>query len=624
MKKQSLLFLLSLLGLVGMIQAQAPKSIKYQGVARNASGSALNNTALTVRLTIYDVTATGPVLFKETHAVTTNPFGLYNLNIGQGTAITGTFAAINWGSGAKFIEQEVDFGSGFVSMGTSQFLSVPYALYAEVSGTGGATGATGATGAAGVAGPAGPTGAAGTNGATGANGTNGTNGTNGATGATGAAGVAGPAGPTGAAGANGATGAAGTNGTNGTNGATGATGAAGVAGPTGAVGAAGANGATGATGANGVTGPTGPGTLSGTTNYVIKFTSATGGGNSTIQDNGTSISAGLITPAIAYQMYVYRQQLTVNGDGQCSLFGYRTRDSQNDGTAYSQIATNRASGGFNFWGDVYTFGDASHNYNDYSRCGGSLGAEVSGTYWGSLGYRSSGLLNYGVYGSGAYASGAGLVPTAEANGIGGGFFGTFGTLSKGSVIGHINSGELFAAYNIGDVYTSGKNIEMVASGEEMIPAFGNTSTEATVYKKGKIQLVNGTATIEFDAAYAKLLGEEPIVTVSAMGECNGVYVTAVTKTGFTVKELNNGNSNVQISWISVGNRVDAATTEVPNFVKAKSFDRNLGNVLFNDGNKKQDGEGFWWDGQTIKFGKNYPSSLNLTREQKTQLMLEGK
>ena len=618
MKKQSLLFLLSLLGLVGMIQAQAPKSIKYQGVARNASGSALNNTALTVRLTIYDLTATGPVLFRETHAVTTNPFGLYNLNIGQGTVISGTFAAINWGSGAKFIEQEVNFGSGFVSMGTSQFLSVPYALYAEVSGTGGATGPTGA---AGVAGPAGPTGAAGANGtngtngtngatgATGANGTNGTNGTNGATGATGATGAAGVAGATGATGA---TGAAGANG---------ATGAAGVAGPVGATGAAGA---TGATGANGVTGPTGPGTLSGTTNYVIKFTSATGGGNSTIQDNGTSISAGLVAPSIAYQMYVYRQQLTVNGDGQCSLFGYRTRDSQNDGTAYSQIATNRASGGFNFWGDVYTFGDASHNYNDYSRCGGSLGAEVSGTYWGSLGYRSSGLLNYGVYGSGAYANGAGLVPTAEANGIGGGFFGTFGALSKGSVIGHINSGELFAAYNIGDVYTSGKNIEMVASGEEMIPAFGNTSTEATVYKKGKIQLVNGMATIEFDAAYAKLLGEEPIVTVSAMGECNGVYVTSVTKTGFTVKELNNGNSNVQISWISVGNRVDAATTEVPNFVKAKSFDRNLGNVLFNDGNKKQDGEGFWWDGQTIKFGKNYPSSLNLTREQKTQLMLENK
>ena len=612
MKKQTIAVILSLFGLISFMSAQAPQSIKYQGIARNAVGAVIASSPLTLQLKIHNSTATGPVIYQETHAVTTNSFGLYNVSIGAGTVLSGTFTAINWGIGSKFIEQEVDFGAGLVNMGTSQFLSVPYALYAETSGTSGPAGPTGpaglngtngtngATGATGVAGAAGPTGAAGLNG------TNGTNGTNGATGATGVAGAAGP------------TGAAGLNGTNGTNGATGATG---VAGAVGATGAAGANGATGATGAAGVTGPTGPGTLAGTTNYVIKFTSATGGGNSTIQDNGTSISMGLAAPSVLYQNYVYRTQLTANGDGQSTIYGYRTRDSQNDGTAYSQAGCNRATSGFNYWGDIYTFGEASHNYNDYNRCGGSLGADINGTYWGSLGYRSSGLLNYGVYGSAAYASGAGLVPSSEANGIGGGFFGTFGALSRGSVIGHLNSGELFAAYNIGDVYTSGKNIEMVASGEEMVPAFAATSTEATVYKKGKIQLINGTATIEFDANYAKLLGEDPIVTVSAMGECNGVYVTAVTKNGFTVRELNNGSSNVQISWISVGNRVDATSTEVPQFVKTKSFDRNLNNVLFNDANKKQNGEGMWWDGQTLQFNKNYPASLNPTREQKTQMLL---
>jgi hypothetical protein len=606
MKKISLLIAFALFGITGAMQAQAPQSIKYQGIARNASGSALNNQALTVRLSIYNTTATGPLLYRETHAVTTNGFGLYNLNIGQGSALSGTFNVINWGSGAKFIEQEVDFGSGFVSMGTSQFLSVPYALYAETSGTGG---------------PAGPTGATGAVGATGANGTNGTNG---ATGATGAAG---------AIGATGATGANGTNGTNGATGATGAagaigaTGAAGVAGPTGAAGAIGATGATGvagAIGATGATGATGAGGATGTTNYVSKFTSANTLGNSQIQDNGTGTSVGSLAPQIPYQMYVYRQQLTINGDGQSTLYGYRTRDSQNDGTAYSQVACNRASSGFNFWGDVYTFGDASHNYNDYTRCGGSLGAEVTGAYWGSLGYKNSASLTYGVYGSNAFASGAGLAPSSEASGAGGGFFGSIGVMSRGSIIGQINSGELFATYNMGDVYTSGKHIDMVKSGEEMVPAYGATSTEATVYKKGKITLVNGVATVAFDANYVKLIGENPVVTVSAMGECNGVYVVNVTKNGFTVKELNNGTSNVEISWIAVGDRVDATSTEVPTFLKTSSFNTNLNNVLFNDGNTKQNGEGMWWNGSSFQFNKNYPASINPSREEKTRKMLETK
>jgi hypothetical protein len=65
-------------------------------------------------------------------------------------------------------------------------------------------------------------------------------------------------------------------------------------------------------------------------------------------------------PLILFRMYVYDQQLTANGDGQGSLYGYRTRDSQNDGTSYAQPTSNSATKGFNFWGDLYTFGVAGH------------------------------------------------------------------------------------------------------------------------------------------------------------------------------------------------------------------------------------------------------------------------
>jgi hypothetical protein len=107
-----------------------------------------------------------------------------------------------------------------------------------------------------------------------------------------------------------------------------------------------------------------------------------------------------------------------------------------------------------------------------------------------------------------------------------------------------------------------------------------------------------------------------------MGECNGLYITDITTNGFTVKELNNGSSNVQISWIAVGDRIDAKTTEVPSFLKAKTFDRNMNGVLFNDANTTQSGQGIWWDGTTFQFNQNYPSSLNPSREEKERRMMK--
>jgi Collagen triple helix repeat (20 copies) len=715
--------------------AQAPNKMSYQTVIRNGSGALIASTPIGVQISVLQGSASGTAVFVETHAPTTNANGLASLEIGAGTAVTGTFAGIDWSAGPYFIKTETDplGGTTYTITGTSQLMSVPYALF-SANGTPGATGATGANGAAGatgatgldgiagamgatgadglvgpmgatgadgLVGPMGPmgatgiagatgltgatgidgatgltgatgidgatgltgatgidgatgltgaagaTGAAGSNGtngatgATGAVGANGTNGTNGATGATGAAGANGTngtngaTGATGAVGANGtngtngatgATGAAGANGTNGTNGATGATGAAGAigaagatgtAGVAGATGVAGAAGATGATGANGVTGATGPGTLAGTTNYIIKFTSATGGGNSTMQDNGTSISAGLTTPSIIYQMYVYRQQLTVNGDGQTTLYGYRTRDSQNDGVGYSQIQTNRATSGFNFWGDVYTFGDASYNYNDYSRCGGSFGADVNGLQWGSLGYRSSGLLNYGVYGQSAYASGAGRLADGIATGIGAGFHGDLmGGWVRGDVMGLSTQGSMFASYNVGNTYTTGFHADLVKTNGTVTPAFAVTSTSVKVYDDGAAVLSNGTTRVNFTPEFAALVNGKSTVTVSPMGNCNGLYIVSIDEKGFTVAELNNGTSNVEFSYIAVGKRTDAAQASVPAELTKSNFTEKMSGLMFNEGNLKQSGGAMWWNGSNME----YSTPPSLTREQKTALL----
>ena len=179
--------------------AQAPNAIPYQGVARNATGNILASQPISLRVSIHDITANGTVVFSETHSAATSALGLFNINIGSGTAITGTLAAVNWGSGAKFMQVEMDAtgNTSYTDMGTTQLNSVPYALYAEkanVPGVPGPQGPAGNNGAPGVTGPQGPAGNDGNTGATGPQGPQGIQGPQGATGAQGLQGIQGPQG----------------------------------------------------------------------------------------------------------------------------------------------------------------------------------------------------------------------------------------------------------------------------------------------------------------------------------------------------------------------------------------------------------------------------------------------
>ncbi len=168
MKPQQLFVILLtiLMFITNVLFSQAPQTFPYQAVARGLNGNLLSNQNITVRFSILDGSNAGPVVYQETHSATTNNLGLFNLNIGQGTIQIGTFPAINWGNASKYIQVELDVngGNNFVMMGTSQLLSVPYALYADkanVPGVAGPQGPIGLTGAAGPQGPIGLTGATG-------------------------------------------------------------------------------------------------------------------------------------------------------------------------------------------------------------------------------------------------------------------------------------------------------------------------------------------------------------------------------------------------------------------------------------------------------------------------------
>lgn len=124
--------------------AQAPAVINYQGIARNPAGNALPFKNIKLRLTIHDGTATGLSVYSETRALSTNAFGLFNVGIGStgATAVTGTIASVNWSTGNKYLQVEIDpdGGSNFTNMGTSQLLSVPYSLFAASAAPGGNAG----------------------------------------------------------------------------------------------------------------------------------------------------------------------------------------------------------------------------------------------------------------------------------------------------------------------------------------------------------------------------------------------------------------------------------------------------------------------------------------------------
>lgn len=124
---------------IAVSMAQSPNGINYQGVARSLDGTPISDKEISLKLTILNGSADGEVLYSEIHEIKTNRFGLFTLIIGDGGIAppSNGLAFIDWSSGTKWLQVELDENGGrnFGLMGTMQFMSVPYALYAERSGS---------------------------------------------------------------------------------------------------------------------------------------------------------------------------------------------------------------------------------------------------------------------------------------------------------------------------------------------------------------------------------------------------------------------------------------------------------------------------------------------------------
>ena len=133
MKTLVTLFMLCALWL--NVIAQAPQKMSYQAVVRNTGGNLVKDQAVGMKVSILQGSPTGTMVFQEIHNPNpqTNANGLISIEIGTGIPQTGTFSGIDWSSGPLYLKTETDptGGTNYVISGTSQLLSVPYALYAK-------------------------------------------------------------------------------------------------------------------------------------------------------------------------------------------------------------------------------------------------------------------------------------------------------------------------------------------------------------------------------------------------------------------------------------------------------------------------------------------------------------
>jgi hypothetical protein len=246
--------------------SQTPQAINYQGILRNASGQAIPNKQVKIRVSVSTnlVVDNSSSVYTEEISAKTNEFGIYNVAIGKGKATKGTFNSISWGTNKYWVLIELDenLTNKFEFAGSMELASVPYALYAEKAKNVDNP----------VPGPAGPQGPQGIQGIKGDKGDKGDTGPAGANGAQGPQGLQGIKGDTGPAGANGANGPQGLQGIKGDKGDTGATGPQGPIGLTGPAGPAGGpQGPIGLTGPQGIAGANGKSILNGTINPSVSI-----------------------------------------------------------------------------------------------------------------------------------------------------------------------------------------------------------------------------------------------------------------------------------------------------------------------------------------------------------------
>ncbi|MBI9055424.1 MAG: tail fiber domain-containing protein [Bacteroidales bacterium] len=129
MKKRINLLMIIFMIIGSCLWAQIPDKFNYQAVIRDNSNDLVIDQDISLRVSIQDESET--ILYSETHTAHSNGYGVISFFIGDGVPVTNTFESIDWTVSSKFIkvEADIDGGTSYVDLGTSELVSVPYALH---------------------------------------------------------------------------------------------------------------------------------------------------------------------------------------------------------------------------------------------------------------------------------------------------------------------------------------------------------------------------------------------------------------------------------------------------------------------------------------------------------------
>jgi hypothetical protein len=533
MKSKFILSIVCLLLIAITSIAQVVNRFNYQAVAHNASGSILATQPVGIRITIENGSG-GPSLYTETHLVLTNQFGLFTLQIGAGTPISGNFNSIAWSGGNQWLKVDMDptGGNSYTPMGESQLLSVPYANYA-------ASGGTTYTAGTGID----ITGNVISNTITTLNDLTDVN-TAGATSGK----------------------ILGFNGTN-------------WVPVNDSIGGGGTY-----TGGTGIT-------IAG--NVINSVWTASG--NNIYNNNSANVGIGTTTPGYMLHVNGSGASTTLSNNTSAAGIGLAGQNSAvaGGGTGNGVFGATQQSLGYGVLAENLNAAGTGlvavgNNLSTFILPTGGAGGAFYGDLTGAYGF-SAGNTGYGVYGKATNATSAyGVVGTANnvaaaapASGDGGAFSGfnygvsgyqTNGAISTQTAAGYFANTdpsttlvEAWSAANthykiwqstVGTVATCVPDVNGNA-----VTLHAPETPEFYFQDYGQAQLSNGHAHINIDPILAKnvtINERHPLrVFVQLEGDCNGVYVTNKTSTGFDVVELNSGASNVSFQWNITCNVADA-------------------------------------------------------------------
>lgn len=262
-------------------------------------------------------------------------------------------------------------------------------------------------------------------------------------------------------------------------------------------------------------------------------------------------------------------------------------------------------------GGAYKFGTYGSG-GASPRSGGVLGNDF-GLALGALGYYSSGLLDYSVYGFGqahtnGVAGGRLLNNNMERNtNIGLGIYGgVMGGWVRGMKYGFHTKGETYSLYVDGNGYTNKPLAYLISTeGASKTASYMSTSMKPEVTVNGKTSLESGKVFVAFDKAFSQIISnvDDVIITASPQGKSNGIYIDSITKEGFWIYENNDGTSNVKIAWIAITKIKGEENPEVPSDLLANDFDTKMDGVMFNENNTRETAQSLWWDGNQIRWDR---------------------